>query len=166
MKRLTILIIFAACLGTAAPTHAIDGHSPPLIIPAAAFHNDGHNITGFFFHPNGYLNGDGSPATMYAAVYLPANATLDRFTLHAVDGSTSCAEPEVKAWLYSIPVIDTPASIMANVSTSGSSSIMQSPSASLASSPPVDNLGHRYYVRVDLCSSLHDFYSVQIDYTE
>lgn len=166
MKRLTILIIVAACLTAATPVRAIDGHSPPLIIPAAAFHNDGDDVNGFFFHPNGYLNGDGSLVTMYAAVYLPAYATLERFTLHAVDESTSCAEPDVKAWFYSIPVVDTPASIMANVSTSGSSSTMQSPSASLASSPAVDNLGRRYYVRVDLCSGLHDFYSVQIDYTE
>ena len=166
MKRIAITIIGAVVLAAASPVFAMDGHSPPLIIPAAAFHNDGEDPNGFYFHPHGYLNGDGSVVNMYAAVYLPAYAQPVSLTLHAVDGSVSCAEPDIGAWFYRTPIVDTPTSIMGNVFTSGSSSSMQSPSVSLASNPPVDNLGYRYYVRVRICSGLHDFYSLEIDYTE
>ena len=46
------------------------GHSSPLVIPAAAFHNDGEDPSGFWFHPEGHFEGNGYGVKMIAAVYL------------------------------------------------------------------------------------------------
>ena len=166
MKNSAGIILILAAIATASPAVAIEGHSPPLIIPAAAFHNDGDDPNGFYFHPDGYLEGDGAPVKMYAAVYLPENATVESFTLYAVDWTNSCTVPSVNAWLYRVPIIDNVLTQIAGVATSGSLSTMQTPTDTTISAGAINNFMYRYFVRVDFCSHLHDFYAVEIDYSE
>ena len=99
-------------------------------------------------------------------VYLPQWATVEGLTLYAVDGTNSCTVPSVNAWLYRVPIVDAVLTHMAGVATSGASSAMQTPTDSTISSAVIDNLFYRYFVRVDFCSSTHEFYAVEIDYTE
>jgi hypothetical protein len=166
MRRSAVGILIIAVVLIAADSQAIDGHSPPMVIPAAAFHNDGDDPSGFYFHPNGFIEGDGAPVTMVAAVYLPDSATVESLTLHAVDWTNSCAVPSVNAWLYRVPIIDSVLTTMAAVATSGSSSAMQTPTDTSVSGAVIHNNMYRYFVRVDLCSQLHDFYAVEIGYSE
>ncbi len=166
MKRLTVIaLIAAACLVAPASLRAA-GHSSPLVIPSAAFHNDGQDPEGFWFHPDGYLEGEGDGVIMIAAVYLPQNATVESFTLYAVDGTDSCPVPSVNAWLYRVEISDGDISMMAVTATSGASSVMQERVDSSIAYPVVSNLQYRYFVRVDFCASSHNFYSVAIDYSE
>ncbi|MEN8163326.1 MAG: hypothetical protein ABFS37_04290 [Acidobacteriota bacterium] len=142
------------------------GHVAPLVIPSAAFHNDGDDPEGFWFHPDGYLEGEGAGVKMIAAVYLPSYATVESFTLYAVDGTDSCPIPSVNAWLYRVEISNGDVSMMALTATSGASSAMQERVDSSIAYPVVSNLQYRYFVRVDFCASTHDFYSIAIDYSE
>jgi len=167
MSRLAGIILGAVVALAALPTHALDGYSSPMVVPAAAFHIEGEDSSAFFFHPDGYLQGDGSPVIMYAAVYLPQYATVESVTLHAVDGSDSCtAEPSVIAVLNRSSIASYSIYQLSLVSTTGASSAMQSPTDSNIDVATIDNMLYRYYLRVGLCSASHHFYSVEINYTE
>ncbi len=167
MKRLAGIILGAVVTLAALPTHALDGYSSPMVVPAAAFHNDGEDPSGFSFHPDGYLEGEGSPVLMYAAVYLPDFATVESMTLKAVDGSDTCsAQAFVTAVLDRASISSETIHQMALVSTTGASSAMQSPTDSDVDYETINNMQYRYYLRVQLCSAAHHFYSVEINYTE
>lgn len=167
MKSLVIITLGAAIATAALPTLALDGYTSPMVVPAAAFHNDGVDPDGFFFRPDGYLEGEGSPVMMYAAVYLPNFATVDSITLNAVDGSDSCtAQASVQAILNRASMTTETIYQMARASTTGASSTMQSPTTSSIGVATIDNLYYRYYLRVQFCSTTHRFYSVEIHYSE
>jgi len=167
MKRLAGIILGVVVALTALPTHALEGYSSPMVVPAAAFHNDGEDPSGFFFHPDGYLEANGSPVSMYAAVYLPDGATVESVTLKAVDGSDTCsAQASVTAVLDRASISSETIHQMALVSTTGASSTMQSPTDSTVFYETISNIHYRYYLRVLLCSASHHFYSVEINYSE
>lgn len=159
-----LVLIVAFCL-VATPGWAT-GHSSPLVIPAAAFHNDGQDPEGFYFHQNGRLEGQGSGVTMVAAATLPQGATVVGFTLHGVDGTDACEVPSINAWLYRVEISDGDVSLMASIATSGASVTMQHPTDDTIGFAAVSNFLYRYYVRVDFCGYTHDFYAVDIEYTE
>lgn len=142
------------------------GHGAPLVIPAAAFHNDGEDPNGFWFNPGGYLEGNGYGVKMIAAVYLPQNATVESFTLYAVDATDSCEVPSINAWLYRVEISNGDVSMMALTATSGASPVMQERVDSSIAYATVSNFMYRYFVRVDFCALTHDFYSISIDYSE
>lgn len=166
MRTLKVLSM-AVVLGlmAVAPVWAA-GHGAPLVIPAAAFHNNGEDPNGFWFHPDGHLEGSGFGVKMIAAVYLPQNATVESFTLYAVDGTDSCEVPSINAWLYRVEISDGDISMMAVTATSGASPFMQERVDTSIDYATVSNLQYRYFVRVDFCAVTHDFYSLSIDYSE
>lgn len=166
MKRFaaTICVVILAAAG---PVFADDGYTSPMVIPGAAFHTDGEDPDGFSFNVNGYIAGTGSPIMLFASVYLPDGATIDRMTLYAVDNSDSCTEQtSVEVVLNRAEIGDNGLYQMGLVETSGSSTGMQSPSDSSIGPNPVNNMLYRYYVRAMLCSSTHNLYAVSIEYSE
>lgn len=165
MSVLRFLFLMAALCMLVAPGWAA-GHTSPLVIPAAAFHNDGQDPEGFYFHQDGHLEGEGSGVIMVAAATLPQAATVVGFTLHAVDGTDACDVPSINAWLYRVEISNGDVSLMANVATSGASSVMQHPTDPTIAFAAVSNFLYRYYVRVDFCGYTHDFFAVDIEYTE
>ena len=166
MRTLKVLSVAVALgLMVVAPAWAA-GHRAPLVIPAAAFHNDGEDPSGFWFHPDGHLEGSGYGVKMIAAVYLPQNATVESFTLFAVDATDSCEVPSINAWLYRVEISNGDLSMMAVTATSGASPFMQERVDSSIDYATVSNLQYRYFVRVDFCAYTHDFYSISIDYSE
>lgn len=166
MKTMKVLSVAVALgLMAVAPVWAT-GHGAPLVIPAAAFHNDGDDPNGFWFNPGGYLEGDGYGVKMIAGVYLPQNATVESFTLYAVDGTDSCEVPSINAWLFRVEISDGDVSMMAVAATTGASPLMQERVDSSIDYATVSNLQYRYFVRVDFCGYTHDFYSISIDYSE
>ena len=56
MKWLAGIILVTVAASAALPTHALDVYSSPMVVPSAAFHNDGEDPSGFFFHPDGYFS--------------------------------------------------------------------------------------------------------------
>ncbi len=166
MKRLIVLVLVAvAGLAGAAPLWAA-GHSAPMVLSAAAFHNDGEDPNGFYFNQNGYLEGDGTPVKMFAAAYLPQGATVESLTLYAVDGTDACTVPSVNAWLFRVPIVEAELSQMVGVATGGASSAIQEPTSSSITNGVIDNLFYRYFVRVDFCAATHKVLAVVIDYSE
>ncbi|RLE17425.1 MAG: hypothetical protein DRJ65_22790 [Acidobacteria bacterium] len=166
MKRLMIIVLVAAAgLAVSTPLWA-SGHSAPMVIPAAAFHNDGEDPNGFYFNQNGYLEGDGTGVKMFAGAHLPQGATVESLTLYAVDGTDACDLPSVTAWLFRVPVGEAQLSEMVGVATDGASSAIQEPTSSSITDGVIDNLFYRYFVRVDFCAATHKFLAVAIDYSE
>ncbi len=166
MRRLMVFVLVAAAgLAGAAPLWAA-GHTAPMVIPAAALHNDGENPNGFYFNQNGYLEGDGTAVKMFAAAYLPQGATVESLTLYAVDGTDACTVPSVNAWLFRVPIDEAELSQMVGVATDGASSGIQEPTSSSITDGVIDNLFYRYFVRVDFCAATHKVLAVVIDYSE
>ncbi len=117
MNRLMIIVLVcAASLMAPAPIWAV-GYSSPMVIPAAAFHNDGEDPNGFYFNQNGYLEGDGTSVKMFAAAYLPQGAAVESLTLYAIDGTDACTVPSVNAWLFRVPIVEAELSQMAGFYT-------------------------------------------------
>lgn len=159
------VVLLAALCGVAVP--ALGGYQSPLVIPAAAFHENGDHPEAFFFHPNGYLEAEGTNVTFTAAVYLPGSATVRRVTLNAYDNTDSCSSPSVNSWLFRRHVSTSEVDSMASLATApGASSSLQQVEDRTISFALIDNISYVYFIRVDLCGYSHRLYSVVIDYTE
>lgn len=166
MKNL-VTVVGAIILALAGAVVAEDGYTSPMVIPGAAFHTDGDDPDGFSFNVGGFVAGEGSPVMLYAAVYLPHGATIDRMTVYAVDDSNSCTGQEsVEVFLNRAEISGYGLYEMAAAATIGASSAMQSPSDSSVGPNPVNNLLYRYYVRALLCSTTHHLHAVEIEYSE
>lgn len=166
MRRLTAIVLVAAAALMGSTSLWATGHSSPLVIQAAAFHNDGEDPEGFYFHQDGHLEGEGSGVIMIACATLPTPATVVGFTLHAIDGSDACALPSINAWLFRAEISNGDVSVMAAVATTGASSTMQHRIDKTIAYAAVNNFQYLYFVRVDFCSDAHNFYAVEIEYTE
>ncbi len=166
--RFIIPMAVLASLAFAVPA-STGGHQSPLVIPAAAFQEVGAEPDVFYFHNNGYLEGEGETIAMTAAAYLPGGATVRRLTLYGYDNTDSCDSPNaptVYVWLMRRNIYTGDVEHMASAWTTGASSFPQHHDDTSIVEAWIDNLNYIYYVRLQICSYSHRLYSVAIDYTE
>jgi hypothetical protein len=156
--------------GAARPIGAGFSGGSPLVIPAAAFSSDGFDPDNYrFWFSTGAVEGRDSPPTgnppcLKAPVYLPNWAEVYQFWASIYDNDIS----------YNVPVLlrrvsnyDGLASVtMASVSSSGSSTTIQSVGDYTIDSPIIYYPDYSYYATVCLNGSDTKLYSARIWYTE
>jgi len=172
-----LLAILATAPVSAAEPGEIEGvrtrdYTTPLVIPAAAFVNDGNNPEGYEYLK--YLFAAGAPANFVAPVYLPSSAQVSGFSAYLRDpyssGDPDCTGllVDIRLKLVRVPFFADPAAgqDVAHLSTSGSSSSVQYVASSDIDPTrnTIDNFFYNYYVLAEMCAGSHQLNAVVIDY--
>jgi hypothetical protein len=136
--------------------------SSPLVIPAAAFTNDGGDPDGFtFYFASGYVDGGGT-AYMRAPVYLPHGATVSQVCYTVYDNNASNFTVYLRRkYNFSLAAADTMATLTtawddANVHTDCDTTVNY----------PDTSLNYAYYLTTYLPAADTRLYAVRIYYSE
>ena len=136
------------------------GDSSLLVIPAAAFTNDGTDPDGFFFDFNGgYVNGSGT-ACLKTPVYLPNGVTITSVNASLYDNDPG----NVTVNLRRVSVDTGTSNVMANPGTVADSTAIQQRNDTTITYPEISYPDYAYYVTTCLSSANHRLYSVRIYY--
>ncbi|MCD4749229.1 MAG: hypothetical protein K8R59_07635 [Thermoanaerobaculales bacterium] len=165
-----LAVVVAALVGPASAEEPYDAKAyfSPMVIPAAAFINDGVNIDGFEFH-NGALIGNGvDMVNMVAPVYLPQGATIHSFRAYLYDNDNDCdgTYEDIDLFLNRTSLVTgaiQPIAIATSVGASGSMQFV--PTHTLyTSAATVNNDSYQYWIHMRICSLSHRLKAVVIEY--
>lgn len=148
-----------------APT-ATKAYYSPMVIPAAAFINDGVDIDGFDFRTGG-IEGLGDTVHMMAPVYLPDGAKVSSFRAYVYDNTDSCGtQPNVDIFLYRTSWVDGHDDTVAITISSAASTFVQfTPVHTLNSTyATINNSSYMYWIDMRICSLSHRLNAVVIEF--
>jgi hypothetical protein len=155
-------------LGAAAeePT-AAKSYFAPMVIPAAAFINDGQDPDGFDFRTGG-IEGLGTPVEMVAPVYLPDGATVRGLRAYIYDNTDSCGSnrEDVDIFLVETNLVEGTASTIAITTSSGADGFVDyEPTHTLyAGNATINNGSNMYWLQMRICSPSHRVNAVVIEF--
>ena len=171
-KLVLAALMLAALL--AAPRVASDevrgtkAYVPPMVIPAAAFINNGEDPAGFDFR-NGGIEGTGTPVDMMAPVYLPDNATVTGLGAYIYDNTDVCGgmgRENVVIFLVRTRVTDGLAQNIVAIASRGARGSVEYEHTDRfdPSRATVNNLLYQYWIHMQICASTHRVNAVVIEY--
>jgi hypothetical protein len=138
------------------------GGSSPLVVPAAAFTDNGDDPDGFDFNATGgYVDGSGT-ACLKAPVYLPRGVTV-----YGVDGAIYDNGPgQIYLELRRVDRFTGATDVMANLYTDFDSASIQHPSDLSIQHSEIGDLysTHAYYLTTCLNNADNRLYAVRIHY--
>ena len=143
---------------------APSGYDSPLVIPAADFRSDGIVPGGYrFWFSGGAIEGTGAGGTcLMAPAYLPNGARITQLWASVYDNdagyNVSVSLRRVNNYLGTMVVL-------AQASSSGASTSIQSVTAPSIANPVVEYPTYSYYATVCVSSASVSLYSVRIWYT-
>jgi len=139
---------------------------PPLdvlVIPSAAFRNDGINPNvAYFYSGGGYWRGGGVLTCLMAPVYLPRIATIKQMWATVYDNDTYY---DLGLSLFRVDNFNGDVITMAQLSTSGASTALLSLNDMSVQQGLVNYPQYSYYLGTCLGSSLNRLYNVRIWYS-
>jgi hypothetical protein len=141
---------------------AARGYESPYVIEGADLRHDGGGTPDYFFDfSGGYMRGYGSECFM-APAYLPDGATVTWFYASLYDNSASNIDVELRR----VDRLTGSTNILADLSTSGTSTAIQNLYTGTISYATVDYPNYAYYITTCLFDSSSRLYSIRIYYTE
>jgi len=141
---------------------AARGYVSPYVIEGADLRHDGGGLPDYFFDfGGGYMRGLGSECFM-APAYLPDGATITWFYASVYDNSASNIDVELRR----VNRVDGSTNILAEVSTTGTSTNIQNLYDGSISYATVSYPNYAYYITTCLFDSSSRLYSMRIYYTE
>lgn len=145
----------------------VTSYQSPLVIPAAAFVNDGVDPDGATLQ-NGAIVGTGVKVNMVAPVYLPDGATVDLFRAYIYDNDDVCDTngEDVDLFLVRTSLVDGTEQTVAIAASDGMSSFVQLvPTHTLYESyATINNTSYQYWIHMRICSASHRVSAVVIGY--
>ncbi len=134
----------------------------PMVIPAAAFINDGFGPGSYFFSFDGRLYAEGGTSScLYAPVHLPYDAEVYWFCATLYDNSASDISVQLRRCYGSTGASE----IMATVTSSVQQTTPTAPCTSTITSPIVST-SYEYYLTVCLFDTTEGIYGVRVYYYE
>lgn len=138
----------------------LPNNGSPLVIPGAAFSDDGLDPSGTFFSfAGGYVRGSAQDACIKAPVYLPKHARIYEMYASLYDNN---ATGDMWARLYRVDNYTGVAEMMGEVASTGQSTAIQSLYDSTITTPDVDYPEYSYYVGTCLAGDTTRLYSVRL----
>jgi hypothetical protein len=163
----TLTVLLTSALGSAEDPAATKAYFAPMVIPAAAFVNDGQNPDGFDFRTGG-IEGLGMSTEMVAPVYLPNGATVRGFRAYIFDNTNSCGlnREDVDIFLVRTSLVTGTSQTVAITASDGASGFVDyEPTHTLnSSSATVNNTSYQYWVHMRICSFSHRVNAVVIEF--
>lgn len=163
-----LLLVTAALVNTASVTASAPAatpqsfpHSNPLVIPAAAFSDDGYNPSShMFWFSAGYMEGTSAGyGCVKAPAYLPQGAKITDVWASVIDNDTTY---NISINLNRVNNYSGLTEILASLNSSGASASIVTPYDSTITNPWVGDYNYSYYVTTCLQSQNTKLYSVRI----
>jgi len=163
-----LLLVTAALVNTASVTASTPAaspqsfpHSNPLVIPAAAFSDDGDDPSSHFFgFIGGYMQGTSAEyGCVKAPAYLPQGAKITDVWASVIDNDTTY---DITLSLMRVNNYTGLTDIVASLNSSGASASIVTPYDYTITNPWVGDYNYSYYVVTCLKSQNTKLYSVRI----
>ena len=140
-------------------------YASPLFVPAADFRTDGLYPEAQSYSLSGYWKGDSLGGVyLMAPIWLPHGAVINSVWLFAVDDDDSCSSQDVTLWMQRVDNYTGSVDAMATMSTTGSTTNMQTPYEGNPTHPTIAYPDFSYWLTVRVCSLDHELYGAMIFY--